>query len=114
MTVLIIPAIADMLDYEEDLAFNVKTIGNTLSWKQDLILYNLGIIVLIAGNVVSFLLFDINYFVTIVSSLLCLYLMIKSFKLRNEAGETASYKLRPITYMLILLNPFLLALGTVF
>ena len=47
LTVFLQPAIADMLDYEEDLAFNVKTIGNTLSWKQNLVLFNIGIMMMI-------------------------------------------------------------------
>ena len=114
LTVLVIPAIADMLDYEEDKTFNVRTIGNTLSWKQNLILYNIGILVLIAGSVVSYLLFDFSYFVPMLTSVIGISLMAYSYNLRNESGLTASYKLRPVTYVLVLLNPLLLALGAVF
>ncbi len=114
LTVLVIPAIADMLDYEEDKSFNVRTIGNTLSWKQNLILYNIGILVLIAGSAVSYLLFDFSYFVPILTSVIGISLMAYSYNLRNESGLTASYKLRPVTYVLVLLNPLLLALGAVF
>ncbi len=114
LTVLVIPTIADMLDYEEDKAFNVRTIGNTLSWKQNLILYNIGILVLVAGSVVSYLLFDFSSFVPILTSVIGISLMAYSYKLRNESGLTASYKLRPVTYVLVLMNPLLLALGAVF
>jgi 4-hydroxybenzoate polyprenyltransferase len=114
LTVLVIPAIADMLDYEEDKAFNVRTIGNTLSWKQNLILYNIGILVLVTGSVVSYLLFDFSYFLPIFTSVIGISLMAYSYNLRNESGLTASYKLRPVTYVLVLLNPLLLALGAVF
>jgi len=114
LTVLVIPAIADMLDYEEDKAFNVRTIGNTISWKQNLILYNIGILVLIVGSAVSYLLFDFSYFVPILTSAIGITLMGYSYRLRNESGLTASYKLRPVTYVLVLLNPLILALGAVF
>ena len=114
LTFLVIPAIADMLDVEEDLAFNVKTLGNTLSWKQNLILYNIGILVLVVSSAISYLLFDISYFVPIITSVVGISLMAYSYKLRNESGLTASYKLRPVSYALILINPLLLALGAAF
>ena len=112
-TVLAQPAIADMLDYEEDKAFNVKTIGNTLSWKQDLSLYNIGIAVMIVSNILSYAMFGFNIIVPVLTTLLCVYLMAYSYNLREQSGITASYKLRPITYSLILLNPLLLAIGTI-
>jgi len=110
----LLPAIADMLDYEEDLAFNVKTLGNTLSWKNNLIIFNIGIIVIIASCAISSLLFNISYFVPIVVSAFGIPVMAYSFKLRNENGLTASYKLRPVGYALVMLTPLLLALGAVF
>lgn len=113
LTVFAQPAIADMLDYEEDKAFNVKTIGNMLSWKQNLTLYNIGIAIMIAGNILSYVLFRFNMVVPVLTTLLCLYLMVYSYNLREQNGITASYKLRPITYSLILLNPLLLAIGTI-
>lgn len=111
LTVLLQPAIADMLDYREDLAFNVKTIGNSLSWKQNLVLYNIGVMAMIVGSILSYTVFGFHYIVPVVTTVLCLYLMTYSYKLRNEDGETASYKLRPISYMLLLMNPLLLAVG---
>ena len=110
----LLPAIADMLDYEEDLAFNVKTLGNTLSWKNNLIIFNMGIIVIIASCAISSLLFNISYFVPFVVSAFGIPVMAYSFKLRNENGLTASYKLRPVGYALVMLTPLLLALGAVF
>jgi 4-hydroxybenzoate polyprenyltransferase len=112
LTVLLLPSIADMLDYQEDLDFNVRTIGNSLTWKQNLILYNIGIIVLIVGNIVSYLMFGINLFVPVLTSALGFMLMAYSFKLRNDPGQDASYKLRPVSYALILLNPLTIAIGT--
>ena len=109
-----LPAVGDMLDYEEDLAFNIKTIGNSISWKSNLILYNIGVIILFLGSLFSYLYFEISLFVPIVSSILCVYLMVYSFNLRNEDGKTASYKLRPLSYVLMLLNPLLLAFGSFF
>ncbi len=114
LTFALLPAIADMLDYEEDLAFNVKTLGNTLSWKNNLILFNIGVLVIIASGVVSYLLFNISYFVPIILSVFGIPVMAYSFKLRNESGLTASYKLRPVGYVLVMLTPLLLALGAVF
>jgi 4-hydroxybenzoate polyprenyltransferase len=114
LLVLIVPSVADMLDFEEDLAFNVKTLGNSLSWKQNLVLYNIGILVLIVGNALLFFLFDVNYFVPILTIVLGISLMAYSYNLRNESGLTASYKLRPVSYAVLLLNPLLLALGAVF
>jgi 4-hydroxybenzoate polyprenyltransferase len=114
LTVLLLPAIADMLDYKEDLAFNVRTLGNTLSWKQNLTLFNGGLLVLIGGNILYFQLFDVNLLTPIVTSVIAGALMVYSYTLRNESGETASYKLRPVSYALVLMNPLLIALGIVF
>jgi 4-hydroxybenzoate polyprenyltransferase len=114
LTFFVVPAIADMLDYEEDLAFNVKTIGNSLSWKQNLVLYNIGILVFISSSVIGYLFFDFSGFVPILTSIIGISMMVYSYFLRAEDGLTASYKLRPITYTLILVNPLLLALGTIF
>ena len=63
LTVLLQPAIADMLDYQEDISFNVRTVGNTLSWKQSLILYNIGIIMFVASNIISYFVFSFHYIV---------------------------------------------------
>ena len=114
LTFALLPAIADMLDYEEDLAFNVKTLGNTLSWKNNLIMFNIGVIVIIASGVISSLLFNISYFVPLGLSVFGIPAMAYSFKLRTENGLTASYKLRPVGIALVMLTPLLLALGAVF
>jgi 4-hydroxybenzoate polyprenyltransferase len=111
LTVLIQPAIADMLDYKEDKAFNVKTIGNVLSWKQNLILFNSGLVMLMASSILSFTVFGFNYIVPTITPILCTYLIIYSYKIRNENGESASYKLRPITYTILCLSPLLMAIG---
>ena len=114
LSFLLLPAIADMLDYDEDKAFNIKTLGNTLSWKNNLILFNLGILVAIATGAISYLLLDISYFVPILLSVFGIPVMAYSYNLRNESGLTASYKLRPVGYVLVMLTPLLLALGAVF
>ena len=107
----IVPAIADVLDYEEDMAFNIKTIGNTLSWKNTLILFNIGVIVAIASVAVVSLLFNSSYIVFFGSSAFCILVMAYSFKLRNESGLTASYKLRPVGFAIPALVPLFWTLG---
>ena len=74
----------------------------------------MGIIVIIASCAISSLLFNISYFVPFVVSAFGIPVMAYSFKLRNENGLTASYKLRPVRYALVMLTPLLLALGAVF
>ena len=113
LTFAVLPAIADMLDYEEDLAFNVKTLGNTLSWKWNLILFNLGIIVIIATGVVFYMVFNMSYLVPIILSILGIPVMLYSYKLRNESGLTASYKLRPVGYVLVMFTPLVLSIGAI-
>jgi hypothetical protein len=114
VTNLISPAMADMIDMEEDLAFNIKTIGNSLSWKDNLILFNVGILLFSAYNITSYLLFDFNYLIPIVSSMLGIPLILYSYKLRSESGITASHKLRPTTAVIYILHPLIFALGAVF
>ena len=114
LSFMLLPAIADMLDFDEDRAFNVKTLGNTLSWKQNLILFDTGIITIIASGFVYYQMFNLSYYVPIILSVIGIPVMIYSFKLRNESGETASYKLRPVGVVLILTTPLILALGSVF
>jgi hypothetical protein len=87
---------------------HVKTIGNTLSWKQNLTLYNIRIVAMIASNIISFVVFGFHIIVSIVTTILCKYLMIYSYYLREESEITTSYKLIPISYTL-LLNSLLLA-----
>jgi 4-hydroxybenzoate polyprenyltransferase len=114
LSFLSLPAIADILDFEEDLAFNVKTLGNTLSWKQNLLLFNIGVLVIITTSTLSYLMFNISNFVPIILSVSGIPVMAYSYKLRNENGLTASYKFRPVGYAFVMLTPLLLALGTVF
>jgi len=110
---LISPVIADMVDAEEDLAFDIRTIGNTLKWNQNLILFNLGILTLWGSSLVAYMIMEVSYFVPVVSSVACLPLVLYSIRLRNEDGVIASQKLRSISYIFITLNPLLLALGVV-
>lgn len=114
MTVLLIPSIADMLDYDEDIAFNVKTLGNSLNWTQNLILYNFGIMVLIVGNLMLYYWYGTNVYSTLITCVIGFGLMGYSYKLRNEQGQEASYKLRPVSYGVILLHPLILAIGAIF
>ena len=110
----IVPAIADMLDYEEDMAFNIKTIGNTISWKNTLILFNIGVVVVIASSAIASLLFNSSYIVFYGTSAFCILIMAYSFKLRNESGLTASQKLRPFGFGLAVLVPLFWTLGALF
>jgi len=107
----IVPAIGDMLDYEEDLAFNIKTIGNTLSWKSNLIIFNIGVIIVIASCAIASLLFNHSYIVTYGTSVLGILIISYTFKLRNESGLTASYKLRPVGFGFAVMVPLFWTLG---
>lgn len=109
----LLPAIADMLDYEEDLAFGVKTLGNTLTWKQNLMVFNIGILVIILSGLGAYIMFGMSVLVPIVLTILGVSVMGYSYKLRNESGLTASYKLRPIGYALVMLTPLVLSIGAV-
>lgn len=109
----LLPAIADMLDYEENLAFNIKTLGNTLSWRQNLVLFNLGIIVIIISGVVAYMVFGLSYHVPMILSILGVPVMVYSYRLRNESGLTASYKLRPVGYVLVMFTPLVLSIGVI-
>jgi 4-hydroxybenzoate polyprenyltransferase len=109
---LISPVLTDILDAEEDLAFNIRTIGNTLSWKQNLILFNLGIITLWSTSIIANLIAGVSYFIPIAYSLVCAPVMILSYKLRNDDEVATAQKLRALGRIYILLNPLLLAIGT--
>ena len=108
------PVIADMLDFDEDRAFNVKTLGNTLTWKQNLAIFNIGLLCIIITGVISYQMFNISLYVPAILSVICIPAMAYSYKLRNEDGVAASYKLRPVGFGLLLMTPLLLALGAVF
>lgn len=109
----LLPAIADMLDYEEDLAFNVRTLGNTLSWKQNLLVFNAGILVIIGSGFVAYLALGMSVLIPIVLAVIGVPVMAYSYMLRNESGLTASYKLRPVGYVLVMCTPLIMSLGAV-
>lgn len=83
MTVMVLPAIADMLDFREDIDFNVKTIGNTLSWTRNLLLFNWGVIFLLIGNVLASYWYNVSPYVPLVTSVFVIYLMGFSYSLRK-------------------------------
>jgi 4-hydroxybenzoate polyprenyltransferase len=114
LSFLVLPAAADMLDYEEDLAFNLKTIGNQLTWKQNLVLFDIGIVFIIACGALASYMFDLSVYVPIVLSVFGLPVIVYTYTIRNESGLTASYKLRPVTYVLVLSTPLIMALGSIF
>jgi len=114
LTFAMLPAAADMLDYEEDLAFKVKTLGNTLSWKQNILLFNLGIIVIIASGIIAYRLLNTSYVVPVILTIIGIPSMIYSYKIRNESGISASYKLRPFGYILSMSTPLIIAISTYF
>ena len=114
LTFAMLPAAADMLDYEEDLAFKVKTLGNTLSWKQNILLFNFGIIVIIASGIIAYRLLNTSYVVPVILTIIGIPSMIYSYKIRNESGISASYKLRPFGYILSMSTPLIIAISTYF
>lgn len=111
---LVLPAIEDMSDYKKDSSFNLKTIGNQLTWKQNLVLFNLGIIIIILCGGAAHILLGLNPYVPLILCEIGLPVMAYTYMIRNESGSTASYKLRPGGYGLMLLTPLILALGSVF
>jgi len=110
----ILPAGADCLDLVEDKAFNVKTIGGTLSWRQNVYLFNFGILVIIAGAVLSYSFFNLSYYTPILMTVFGLPVMKYTLGLAKENGETAAYKLRPVGYGFLMLTPLIITLGAVF
>ena len=110
----ILPAGADCLDLAEDKAFNVKTIGGTLSWRQNVYLFNFGILVIIAGAVLSYSFFNLSYYTPILMTVFGLPVMKYTLGLVKENGETAAYKLRPVGYGFLMLTPLIITLGAVF
>jgi 4-hydroxybenzoate polyprenyltransferase len=110
----ILPAGADWLDYEEDKAFNIKTIGNSYSWKTNVRLFNLGILIFIISTAILYRVWDYSIVSLLLVTGFGLPVMAYSAKLSNENGITASYKLRPVGYAYLLATPFLIAIGTLF
>ena len=110
----ILPAGADCLDLVEDKAFNVKTIGGTLSWRQNVYLFNFGILIIIAGAAISYIFFNMSYYTPILMTAFGLPVMKYTLGLAKENGETAAYKLRPVGYGFLMLTPLIITLGAVF
>ena len=110
----ILPAGADCLDLVEDKAFNVKTIGGTLSWRQNVYLFNFGILIIIAGAAISYIFFNMSYYTPILMTAFGLPVMKYTLGLVKENGETAAYKLRPVGYGFLMLTPLIITLGAVF
>ena len=113
MSFALLPAVADMLDYEEDLEFNVKTLGNTLSWKQNLLMFDAGVLVIIGSGIFSYIVLGMNILVPLAFSIIGIPLMLYSYMLRNESGLSASYKLRPLTYVLAMFAPLIFSIGAI-
>jgi 4-hydroxybenzoate polyprenyltransferase len=113
-TFLILPAVVDVLDYEGDLAYNLKTIGNQFTWKQTLILFNIGIVSIIFCGLIGHLLYDLSPYVPLILCEIGLPVMAYTYKIRNESGVTASHKLRLSGNLLVHLTPLILALGTIY
>jgi 4-hydroxybenzoate polyprenyltransferase len=111
---LILPAGADCLDIEEDQAFQVKTIGGTLSWRQNLILFDAGVLILIIVTALTYQKFAFSYLAPLLITGFGVPLLLYSTKLMKEDGVTAAYKLRPVAYSYLMLVPLFIALGSVF
>lgn len=110
----VIPAGADCLDLEEDKTFDVKTIGGTLSWRQNVYLFNIGVIIIIASAALSHYLFGMSFISPILMSVFGIPVMFYTLSLSNENGITASYKLGPVGYAFLLLTPLIITLGAIF
>jgi 4-hydroxybenzoate polyprenyltransferase len=113
-TFLIIPAVADCLDIEEDKAFGIKTIGGNLTWRQNLILFNSGIFLIIILTVLTYKHFEFGYITPFLLGITGIPLMVFSISLLDEDGKTASYKLRPKLYTYAMLIPLYYAIGIIF
>jgi 4-hydroxybenzoate polyprenyltransferase len=113
-TFFVLPAGADCLDLEEDKAFEIKTIGGTLTWKQNLILFDSGIILLTLLTIVAYKQLLFTYYTPLLIGTFGLALLIFTLKLLNEDGKEASYKLRPVGYAYLMLIPLFLAIGIIF
>ncbi|MBD3205918.1 hypothetical protein GF319_06195 [Candidatus Bathyarchaeota archaeon] len=111
---LILPAGADCLDIEEDRAFSIKTIGGTLSWRQNIMLFDAGILILIIVMALTYQRFTFSYLAPLLITGFGIPLLLYSTKLMREDGITAAYKLRPAAYSYLMLVPLFIALGSVF
>lgn len=107
-----LPAGADSLDYEEDKAFNIKTIGNSLSWKANVFLFLLSIFSLVLSSGVLAYYFDFNYFPLIILSLVSIPISIYSLKLANK-DHNAAHKLRPFAYIYLMVAIVAMSFGVV-
>lgn len=108
----ILPAGSDYLALE-DKAFDVKTIGGTLSWRQNVYLFNIGVILIIASATASYYLFDMSYVSPILMTIFGLPVMVYTLSLTKENGITASYKLRPVGYGFLMISPLIITIGAI-
>jgi 4-hydroxybenzoate polyprenyltransferase len=111
---LILPAGADCLDIEEDRAFNVKTIGGALTWRQNLLLFNLAVLTMVSTSVISYKLFNMSYLAPLLMAGIGIPLILFTFTISNLDNIRGVDKLRPVAYVFLLLAPLILTLGAVF
>jgi 4-hydroxybenzoate polyprenyltransferase len=98
----------------EDKAFTVKTIRGTLSWRQNVYLFNLGVLIIIICASISNYLFNMSYLTPVLMTIFGLPVMIYTFGLAKENGITASYKLKPVSYAFLLITSLIITLGAIF
>jgi hypothetical protein len=109
----ILPAGADSINLEENNSFDVKTIGGTLSWKQNVYLFNIGVLILIVSSVAAYYLFGMSYLLPILMSVCGVPVIIYALRLINEDVITASYKIRPVGYLILMITPLIITIGAI-
>jgi 4-hydroxybenzoate polyprenyltransferase len=108
------PAGQDCSDLEEDKAFNIKTIGSVLTWRQNLLLFNLAVLIMIAGAVMSNKLFNMSYLTPILMAGVGIPMILYNMSISNLDITTGNRKFWPVAYAYFVLTPLILAVGAFF
>lgn len=111
---LTLPAGADCVDIEEDRAFNVKTIGGTLTWRQNILLFNLGILLMILSAFTLYKIFGMNYLPPVLMASIGVPIIIYNISISNLDSLKGIDKLRPVGYTYLMMTHLILTLGVLF
>lgn len=111
---LTLPAGADCVDIEEDRAFKVKTIGGTLTWRQNILLFNLGILLMILSAFTLHKIFGMNYLPPVLMASIGIPIIIYNISISNLDSLKGIDKLRPVGYSYLMLTHLILTLGVLF
>lgn len=107
------PAGTDCMDLEEDKAFGIKTIGGTLTWKQNVMLFELAILSMMVFTSTMYKALMFSYISPLLVTGFGVPVMIYLYRLTGEDAVTGSHKLRPVAYGYLMLVPLFIAIGTV-